>query len=393
MAQPAFLCAISWTTNPGDTPSWVDVTSYLEGFSFKRGRDYEADEIQAGTATITLDNRDRRFDPTYTGGAYGSDVKLKRRVRLQATWDSVTYDLFHGIIEAYRPTIAPDNGDATMELTVSDLIAALTGALVSGSFAQQRTDVRIGAILDAIGWPAGERTLGTGLIETRAADLTGESAWEHLKAIVADEGGTLFIGQDGYVVYQNRYARLRPDVTSLLTLGDVASGGELYGDVAFSYDDGRVINRAVVTRDGGTAQTADDATSQASYFIHGVSRGGQHAYDGDAYGLAGFLVGRYAQPQLRAGAIAMDAEAAPATMWPHLLGREIGDRLLLQRTVPGGGSAISQSVTLEGIGWEWKARGGEYGVTWEVSPNDTTQYWVLGDSTYGVLSSTTRLAP
>jgi hypothetical protein len=394
MAAPALQCAVAWATDPGATPVWTDVTAYLQSFRFRRGRQYETDSIAPGQATVVLDNRDRRFDPTWTGGPYGANVKLKRRLRLQAVWQSVTYDLFHGIIAAYRPEIAPHNGDATMVLEAVDLISVLSAAVVSGTFAQQRTDLRIGAILDAIGWPAGERTLATGLIETRAVTLTGTSAWEHLRAVVADEGGTLFVGRDGKVVFQDRYARLRPNVTSQLTLGDGGGSEQLYVDVAFSFDDGRVINRAVVTREGGVAQQVDDSASQTTYFLHGVSlSGGRQVTDADAYALASYLVGRYAQPQLRAGEVQLSAEASPAVMWPHLLGREIGDRIVLRRRPPGGGGAIDQSSTIEGIRAEWDAAGGAYTWAWEVSPNDATQYWVLGDSTYGVLDSTTRLAP
>src|SRR5262245_41231788 len=119
--RPVVTAAVSFSTNPSATPSWDDVSAYVEGFSFRRGRNHELDQAQAGTATLTLDNRDRRFDPAatgYTAGPYGANVLPMRRCRIQATYSAVTYDLFHGYITAYQPEIAPSNGNAVMVLSL-----------------------------------------------------------------------------------------------------------------------------------------------------------------------------------------------------------------------------------------------------------------------------------
>ncbi|MFE1095881.1 hypothetical protein [Streptomyces smyrnaeus] len=42
---------------------WTDVTEFVRGVTTKRGRTYELDEVEAGTARITLDNSDGRFTP------------------------------------------------------------------------------------------------------------------------------------------------------------------------------------------------------------------------------------------------------------------------------------------------------------------------------------------
>lgn len=64
---PVLQVQIAFSTDPGAAPNYVDVTPFERGFSIRRGRGFELDTVQAGTATIKLDNSDRRFDPTFAG--------------------------------------------------------------------------------------------------------------------------------------------------------------------------------------------------------------------------------------------------------------------------------------------------------------------------------------
>jgi hypothetical protein len=392
-ATPSIQAGIAFTTEPAATPTWTDVSAYIWEFKTNRGRQYETDQFAAGSATIILDNVDRRFDPSYTGGAYGANVKVGRRLRIQATYSAVVYDLFHGYIEAYDLEIMRSNGGARAHITVADAFKVLSRAVVSGTFAEQKTETRIGAILDAIGWPAGDRTLATGYARTQAVTLTNVSVLSHLQQVVADERGALFISRDGKVIFQDRYHRLRPDTASVMTLGDGGGAEHLYTDVSFVLDDTRIVNDARVTRTGGTEQSSTDSTSQTNYYRRAFSSGGLQATDGYALAVADFMTERYKQPLLHARTLAINPEVNAATLWPLVLARDIGDRLTVRRRPPGGGT-IDQLSTLEGVDLAWTAYGGTWTrLNWEVSAGTTDQYWVLGHATYGQLQSTTRLAP
>src|SRR5688572_9114070 len=93
---------IQWSpsTNPLDTPSWVQVPG-CRAITANRRRQNEVDPIQAGTASIVLDNRDRRFDPLHSGGPNYGDVLPMQRFRIRATYDAVTYDVFQGFVESW----------------------------------------------------------------------------------------------------------------------------------------------------------------------------------------------------------------------------------------------------------------------------------------------------
>ncbi|HYS37233.1 MAG TPA: hypothetical protein VEO01_16570 [Pseudonocardiaceae bacterium] len=107
--------------------------------------------------------------------------------------------------------------------------------------------------------------------------------------------------------------------------------------------------------------------------------------------LATAMVARYAQPTLQILAITLDGEAQPATIYPQMLAREIGDRVTVRRRPPGGGPIIEQASLIQGVNTTFDVAGGVWLTTWRLAPSDSTVYWKLGDSALGLLGSTTRL--
>lgn len=109
MALPTLIVEFApASTQLATSPTWVDITTYVLELNIERGFGDELDTVaEAGTATIVLDNRDRRFDPTYAAGPYFGNLKAGKQVRVRATYNSITYDLFRGHIERY-PQTYPD---------------------------------------------------------------------------------------------------------------------------------------------------------------------------------------------------------------------------------------------------------------------------------------------
>jgi hypothetical protein len=69
MPVPQFQVDVAFPSTPlATTPTWVPIPpDKALSFSTRRGRSQETEHVEAGTATVELDNRDRRFDPTYQG--------------------------------------------------------------------------------------------------------------------------------------------------------------------------------------------------------------------------------------------------------------------------------------------------------------------------------------
>src|SRR5215213_3092239 len=105
MSFPTITVEIAFATAPlAVTPTWTDVTAYVKSIpQIRRGRQNALTGIEAGTAVVVLDNRTRRFDPTYASGAYYPNVLPGRKIRISAVYNSTTYYLFTGFIDTWPP--------------------------------------------------------------------------------------------------------------------------------------------------------------------------------------------------------------------------------------------------------------------------------------------------
>lgn len=102
------------------TINWTDVSSYVRAVTTSRGRSSELDSFQTGSASITLSNADRRFDPEYSSGPYYGTLTPLRPVRIRAQYGAgATTNLFFGWIEQWPQTYVNPT-DAVVTVTASD---------------------------------------------------------------------------------------------------------------------------------------------------------------------------------------------------------------------------------------------------------------------------------
>ena len=71
MGYPFVNVALGFNSGPYvASPTFTDVTEYVQEVTTRRGRSDELAEFDSGTATITLSNHDRRFDPLNSSSPY-----------------------------------------------------------------------------------------------------------------------------------------------------------------------------------------------------------------------------------------------------------------------------------------------------------------------------------
>lgn len=133
-----FSFAVAFTTAPGATPVWVDVTAYVRAFSVNRGRSSEFDHFPAGRASLVLSNADRRFDPEHATGPYYGNLLPRRRLRIRATYAAVTYDVFHGYVDGWPQSYDPPN-DSTVTVTATDAFKMLANTRVPSPWYQAKS--------------------------------------------------------------------------------------------------------------------------------------------------------------------------------------------------------------------------------------------------------------
>ena len=258
----------------GDGAFFYDITTFVRSFSTSRGRRRALDRFSTGTATITLDNRDRRFDPTNSASPYynssisQSGVVPAIPVIVRATWAGTTYSVFRGFIDSWSFAYNGGTvGDATATIVCSDAFKALSNVIgglpnatqvtssgsttvnvgvstvgtstastsTAGGFvvvtttssqnvavslgtettptigtAGDLSGTRINSILDAAGWPVDLRTIDAGITRLEVQNAT-QTVLAMLQEVEATEAGALYVEADGSVVFQDRYSLIADD--------------------------------------------------------------------------------------------------------------------------------------------------------------------------------------
>lgn len=390
---PNVIAEAAFANNPGDAIlSWSDLSARLRSFKTQRGRNMELDEIETGMATPDLDNRDRAIDPSNASGPYYPNIKPVRPFRLRATVNSVTYSLFKGDAEDWPQIWDPNTRDNHSEFNVLDAFDALKDVDIPTTFTRpvELSGTRIVAILDAAGWPTGQRVIDTGQSFIQAETLVDgtRKALEMLQEIAVTENGLVFIDASGNFVFQDRHRRIKPPYnTSQVTLSNVPAGGELPFAEA-KLEDGKALikNDIYVEVVGGDTANAQDANSIQSFRQRSYSVTTRLNDPNEAILKANWLLGIYKDAQYRVPWVKI-APQLDSTLWQHALGRDIGDRITVKVYPPGGGAVIQQQSTIERI--EHEVTKGNWETTWYLSPADASLYWLLGTSQLGV---DTRLA-
>jgi len=397
MAWPTLDISIAFG-DPPLTPlasnAWTDITSYVISFTTRRGRADALSRMEAGSATLVLDNQDRRFNPAYAVGAYAPDVVPMVKIRIRATYSAVVYDLFVGHVSSWPPD---SSGGLSVTTTIQcvDAFTFFASVKLNGAYSNEFCNWSIDTWLTNIGWPAADRTLASASSQIQAGTFVNTQALSHFQNVADVESGLFFMGADGKATFQNRYYRMTNSLTSAATFDDAAGATLPFLSTMSTYDDAQIWNEVRVTRTGGTEQVATDAASQAAYFTRTLTRSLPMLSDTEALSLAQYLVGVYANPIFRYTSVTLDGNMVDA-LWPYMLGLAISQRITILQAPSPTAVQISTDCFIESIAHEVTATedGTFWRTTFGLSSAEGTAggaFWVLDSTTYSVLDSTTKL--
>ena len=132
-AYPTAIYQVSFGSQPITfLPTWSELNSRVRGLSIRRGRSYEYERMETGTAGASLNNRDAALSPANTSSPY-APIKSTRPVRILLHWGT-TYPIFRGISEGFPQSFPGMGKDAVVRLNASDFFYALNNArFVPGS--------------------------------------------------------------------------------------------------------------------------------------------------------------------------------------------------------------------------------------------------------------------
>lgn len=196
-----------------DKGPYGDITEdldWLEPLTIDRGRPSPLDTFKIGTFSFTALNSDKKFTPENTSSPLFPNVGPRRKIQIQAVYSQVPYPFYTGYTKEIKPVprLGPpkqvvfqceDAFGLFQEQQIKTVlyINALTGTIING-------------LLDQINWPSADRFIDAGQMTVKFMAWDEIFVGQALMEIASGEGGQLYIGEDGKVVFEDRHHRAKP---------------------------------------------------------------------------------------------------------------------------------------------------------------------------------------
>jgi hypothetical protein len=325
-----------------------DVTEDVRTVSVRRGRSRALERFDAGAATVSLRNDERKFDPA-AGTAvtpFGASMRPRKEVVIQTGGRSV----FRGVVEDWD-LLYSLQGDHVASVQVADEFAILAGQVLPPfAVSTESSGDRVEAVLDrpSVAWPEGRRDISQGKSTMGTAVIDPDTnVLDYLQQVELSEAGGLFIASDGRIVFRGR-DDFQQDTD--FTFADNGLGVP-FQDIAISYGIEEMRNRVSVTLagDGGTA-TAMNTASVVEYGPIDFSLSDSLVSTiGQAQNIADYLANTFGEPQVRVDSLAVNLAGLNGPQTGRVLGLELGDVVRVLFTPSGIGDQIEQVAVVDSI--------------------------------------------
>ena len=361
---------VNWSTVP---------TNDIRSISLRRGRTREDQAVQAGTLALTLENRSGAYDPDNTSSIYFWDgysiLSAGLGVRVSATWASTTYVIYRGYLEQLD---VDESLDPVAAFQFTDALAAIgrrSLAAVASSYAGDTTSVRMGRILDAIGWDASLRNLSGS--RTMLATTLGDTALSLSDQISRCEFGRFYADRQGKLVllpYESTFS-----TPTRIAFSDQRSAGTIEYDTIQTNPGAKYLaNSVTLTQATGVVQQYDNATSQARYGVYTKTWDAPLSDNPTAATLAQIIGDRYALPKTRVDRVEFDALGIDSASWVQMLQTDLGDNVTVSRTTVDSRfrifTALVESIEFDLTPNDWR-------VGMNLSPSAGVAFFTVGTST------------
>jgi hypothetical protein len=388
----------------------------VRGWTVSRGRQYLTDRTEAGQASVEFMDKFGALDPTNTTGPFypmnpNCPIRISIFNPVTMNWRTVFAGLVQGVPQTMRYSGAPvSNG----HINASDLFSMLAlkevppgisfGAYNSGSntiasspntdgsttYAQQNVQDRIKGILADAGVPPGQPPVGMTNIfsgnvvcqqKVYSAGYTILSALQDAADAEWPGVANLYVDKQGTITFHGRLARFDSGEDNAYGIHTWLAGDDAAVQSNSSYaslatldvdkDVDKVYNNALfapenIMQSRLKFQLAVDSGSATNYGPRQISGldlgtfGGTIANIGDGATetrqFSNYYVGNFAAATVRPSQAVFrprnPSEPNAASHWNLMCNVEIGDRLQVKTTHPGGGGFNNTLYFVEGINYD-----------------------------------------
>ena len=342
------------------TTNFAGVLDGCTNVAVRRGRQDIGDQFSAGTMSFTMLDTSGIFNPFdeqspyYDAATAQPGLAPLRKVKLQR-FDAlnVAQDIFNGYIINYNYNFSVGGIDTVTVFCADQFYLLAQTVMDEFNVSEQLSSARLEAVLDLpeVAFPIAQRSIATGtqtLGGTAAFTVAqGTNVAEYCNQINQAEQGRLFMSREGDLVFEPRLGN-----TLSAAVADFHDDGTefKYNDVGISFEADQVINRATVTIAGGSPQTADDAASQALYFVQATNISESLLHDDTAaLALATYLL--EPEPEARYTSVSTQFNMLTTPQKEALATIEIGNTITIEKTFPSGAGTteLAQELAIEGI--------------------------------------------
>jgi hypothetical protein len=333
-------------------PVIVDVSTQTLNISTRRGRNLLQDQYEAGSATIRIVDPNGDFNPQNTASPYFGLLQPLRKIQASAIYGGITYGLFGGYITEFRYTYPTGQETGYCTFICYDAFRLMYNSnvtTVTGGTAGQTTAQRVQSILTMIAWPPAFTSIGTGATTCVADPGTTRTVLDAIHTVEFTEQGAFYIDANGVATFKGRQFVYDAQAASPTIFNQTGTGIN-YAGITFALDDKTIVNKATVTRTGGTAQTYSDATSIAQYFTRSITATDMLMQtDANALALATAYVDTRKETSIRIETITLDLVTPSYTAGvTAALSLDFFDTVDITNEQPGG-STIQKKLQVQGI--------------------------------------------
>ncbi len=378
------------------TTQYASVLDGINQVSVRRGRRDQGDQFGAGTMSFVMLDTDGIFMPFDEDSPYYDTADAKpglapmRSVRLSRySATNVKEYLFVGKIVNFDYNFALGGLDTVTVFCADDFYLLSQTYLDEYNVSEELSSVRVSAILDRpeVAFPVANRDITTGTQTLGgAAAFTipqGTNVLGYLAQVNVAEQGRLFMSRDGDLTFQPRIGTtLDPAVADFHDDGTNIP----FNGIGITFEADQVTNRAVVQILGSNnPQVADDAGSQATYFIQTYSITNSLLHnDSAALSLATYLLDP--NPEPRYTSLATGFPLLTSAQRDTVAVIDIGDTITIEKSFAPGTTpaSLSQTLSVEGVEHTIDVNRG-HSVTYFTSPTIVVYELILDDLSFGII--------